>query len=203
MPDFCKADAAFSSIYDNRHWGEGSGIGSAPTHVASYLALLSNFMRDNGVRSVVDLGCGDWQFSRLIDWTGIDYRGFDVVDRVVAENQVRFGGDNVSFAKITSLDDLPSADLVVCKDVLQHLPLLDVQEFLAFFRSSYGFSFVTNDVFPDQWTNTDIPHGGARAIRLDLAPFSLIAPVLLRWEVNDGGQKWIKTTNLLVSEREV
>ena len=26
----------------------------------------------------VDVGCGDWQFSRLIDWSGIDRRGIDV-----------------------------------------------------------------------------------------------------------------------------
>jgi len=33
-----------------------------------YRTSLEDFIRANGVRSVLDYGCGDWQFSRLIDW---------------------------------------------------------------------------------------------------------------------------------------
>ena len=33
------------------------------------------FLKDNAIRSVVDAGCGDWEFSQAIDWTGIDYKG--------------------------------------------------------------------------------------------------------------------------------
>ncbi len=55
-----------------------------------YRAFVQQFMSRNSVRSVVDLGCGEWQFSRLIDWTGVRYLGVDVVPAVIEKNRPRF-----------------------------------------------------------------------------------------------------------------
>jgi SAM-dependent methyltransferase len=64
-------------------WGAGSGPGSASHETIAYRAFLQGFLQWNRVRSVVDLGCGDWQFSRFIDWSGVDYTGVDVVAPVI------------------------------------------------------------------------------------------------------------------------
>jgi len=45
---------------------------------------LQQFLKDNKIRSVVDAGCGDWGLSQALDWGGIDYKGYDIVEAVIA-----------------------------------------------------------------------------------------------------------------------
>jgi len=70
-----------------------------------YRTSLEDFIRANGVRSVLDYGCGDWQFSRLIDWQQALYVGVDVVPKIIEENQRRYGCEQVEF-RISSADPL-------------------------------------------------------------------------------------------------
>ena len=86
MPDFNAISSTFSEIYDKNVWGEGSGA-SGPIETRPYMEMLAAFLRNNEITSVVDVGCGDWKFSREMDWTGIRYRGFDVVESVIEANR--------------------------------------------------------------------------------------------------------------------
>ena len=90
---------AFRTIYQSHSWGgkSKSGPGSDPNSTRRYRRALARFMRKNRVRSVVDLGCGDWASSRLIDWSGIDYLGLDAVPEVVERNQRAFGRTGIRF----------------------------------------------------------------------------------------------------------
>src|SRR5579871_398362 len=72
----------FSKIYEANEWGYGSGVGSLPLNNVDYIKFLKLFIERNTIRSVVDFGCGDWQFSRFINWAGITYTGFDIVEDV-------------------------------------------------------------------------------------------------------------------------
>jgi 2-polyprenyl-3-methyl-5-hydroxy-6-metoxy-1,4-benzoquinol methylase len=121
------AEKAFSEIYRNNVWGKGSGIGSEPSATADYIAMLQAFLREHDIKTVVDFGCGDWQFSKLIDWSGVRYQGFDIVPSVIEANQREHAAANISFHVAHPGAQLPTADLVVCKDVLQHLPVAEVR----------------------------------------------------------------------------
>jgi hypothetical protein len=79
--------AAFERVYATHEWGQGSGPGSSPANTIEYRAFVSRFIQANGVSSVTDLGCGDWQFSHLMDWSGLDYLGLDVVPQVVEHSE--------------------------------------------------------------------------------------------------------------------
>jgi SAM-dependent methyltransferase len=197
MPDFYTATQTFSAIYENKVWGGGSGA-SGPDLTRPYMRMLADFVHNNAVTSVVDVGCGDWQFSTEMDWSGIRYHGFDVVESVVEANKASFASDTISFQTMCSINDLPRADLVVCKDVLQHLPNQDVNEYLDYFSSCYKYAIVTNDIFPDAYTNADIRHGAGRALRLDQAPFNRRIAVLMRWTIAWQEQAWIKDACLLL-----
>lgn len=137
--------SVFTRIYAGDTWGNGSGPGSDPANVRAYLDYLQDFLRRHQIRSIVDCGCGDWQLMRTIDLTGIDYLGIDYVDSVVERNRREFGAPNLRFAQgdFTSMT-LPEADLVICKDALQHLPS---RKSHAFLRQLPGFRFalLTND----------------------------------------------------------
>lgn len=187
----------FSQLYDQKIWGPGSGVGSLPEHTREYRTLLKQFMANNRTKSVVDLGCGDWQFSRHIDWSGVTYTGIDVVASLVEKNQREFGSSNIRFQKFESLDKLPSADLLLCKDVLQHLPNRTVQAYLAAFKRKYKFCLITNDHEPVHLQNIDIPAAGWRTLRLELEPFCEPCGVVLAWTVPWGNATTRKLTYLI------
>jgi glycosyltransferase involved in cell wall biosynthesis/SAM-dependent methyltransferase len=190
----------FSSIYAEQTWGRGSGVGSAPNKTVEYRAFLQNFMAQNDIRSVVDFGCGDWQFSRYIDWSGIGYVGIDIAASVVERNQSEFGAANIRFETFRSLDSLPAADLLVCKDVLQHLPNGLVKAYLAAFRRTYKFALITNDEEPAHLQNAEIEIAGWRTLKLDRAPFNEQGAAVFSWPVLWGAASTRKSTFLLLGE---
>ena len=187
----------FCRIYDQKLWGRGSGVGSSPENTVEYRSFLRQFMRCNHIRSVVDLGCGDWQFSRYVDWSGVTYVGVDVVPSVVESNQREFANGHITFRKFESLAKLPAADLLVCKDVLQHLPNETVTAYLSAFRKTYKFSLITNDEEPEHLQNIDIQVGGWRPLRLDQEPFCEPGAVVFSWIIQWGAETTRTSTYLL------
>jgi SAM-dependent methyltransferase len=144
-------------------------------------------MRDFAVRSVVDAGCGDWESTQAIDWTGIDYKGFDIVGSVIERDKGQFGKANVQFFQANIVDaDLPPADLLICKQVLQHLPNAEVQRFLAKL-GGYKHVLLIDSVDPISLSakNVDIAAGDFRLLDLTRPPFNVRGEKLLTYW--DGG----------------
>ena len=170
----------FEEIYAENKWLYGSGEGSQPLHAKRYVLFLQELLRKNNIKSVVDMGCGDWQFSQFIDWTGIDYQGFDVVRSVIEANQRNFSAPGIRFQlALGDGSDLPSTDLLIAKDVLQHWSNDAVKAFLPSF-GKYSYCLITNCVNPNgKTTNEDIETGGFRYLDLRLAPFGIQAEELL------------------------
>src|SRR5262245_16863715 len=138
----------FEQIYETNKWMHGSGEGSLLVHTKGYVAFLQRFLRENGVTSVVDMGCGDWQFSRSIQWGSIRYRGYDVVRSVIERNIAQYSTPNISFHLYSgNPEELPPADLLISKDVLQHLSDDAVAKVLPCL-DRFKYSLVTNCVNP-------------------------------------------------------
>jgi SAM-dependent methyltransferase len=182
--------AIFSKIYTDKIWGannqgEGfSGPGSTIEHTGKYRAFLQKFLADHDIQSVVDAGCGCWEFSKTIDWTGIDYQGFDVVEAVIKRNKALYGSDTIQF-KVgdgTKENVLPPADLLLCKEVLQHLSFEDIEKFLRNLKS-YKYCLITNDIHPfgGKTMNGDIQSGSYRCLDLREPPFCLKAEEVLTY----------------------
>ena len=190
----------FSEIYEQNEWGNGSGVGSLPLNNFDYIKFLRMFIERNNIRSVVDFGCGDWQFSRFVGWESVTYTGFDIVESIVAQNQFSFARGNISFRVFTSETDLPKADLFIIKDVFQHIPNGLIQKYLHAFKTRSRFLLVTNDDWPaEHLINTDIEDGGWRPVRLDREPFSEVAPVVLSWMIEWGGWKPTRKATSLIN----
>src|SRR5262245_33559038 len=164
----------FDYIYASHIWVKGSGLGSLPQTTETYRKVLLDFLKRENIRSVVDAGCGDWQFSQLIDWTGINYVGIDV-SSVALTNNERYAAPNIKFivGDIRTLDH-PGADLLIMKDVLQHWSNADVLALIPKF-ARYRFCLITNGTSPavEAFTNKDIPAGNWRPVDLALPPFSV------------------------------
>jgi len=143
-----------------------------PIHTIEYRAFLSKFIAENEIKSVTDLGCGDWQSTHLMDWTGIHYIGLDVVQWLISRNTERFQQSNIEFRHFTDLDQLPGGDLCICKEVFQHLPNDLIKEHLRVISSRYRFALITNMAEPIEQCNRDIEIGGGRPLRLETEPFN-------------------------------
>lgn len=140
----------FTYVYENKVWGEGSGGGSNIENNGQYVELLQNFLKENEIKSVVDFGCGDWQISQHIDWTGINYTGIDCVDSVVISNIERFLSNHVTFFVSTNTRKL-KADLLIIKDVLQHWTDEEIVSFLEDNKSRFKYILITNSTRTDHW----------------------------------------------------
>jgi len=112
----------FSNIYASDAWTMGSGPGSLHAVNRPFIDFLTNFIHNNDVHSIVDFGCGDWQYMKSVDLSGVRYLGLDVVDDVLSMVRKRHGRSNISFARTPeNLADIPEGDLIIFKDVLIHL----------------------------------------------------------------------------------
>jgi SAM-dependent methyltransferase len=170
---------AFTRIYKSGLWGKNnagegtSGEGSSLLTTESYRTFLQQFLKEMHIHSVVDAGCGDWEFSRAIKWDGIDYKGYDVVKSVIKKNKAKFSRSNIQFYHVDLLQtELPTADLLLCKDVLQHLTIEDVLLFIKQLPK-FKYCLITNDVYPTTLSshNPQIARGDYRPLDLTQPPF--------------------------------
>ena len=187
------AEGVFTDIYRQDHWRGGSGEGSTAEATAPYRHILERLLVSPEIRSVVDVGCGDWQLGSLVDWHGKKYTGLDVVDEVVAANRKNWESERIRFVTgDVRLGEVPSGDLLLVKDVLQHWPTDDVARFLDQVLPRYPFALITNDVASVHWegpVNGNMSMGGWRTLDLETAPFAVRAQY--RWDFDIRGE-WTK-----------
>ena len=178
-------EEVFTRIYQKGSWSEDgfSFSGSQLYYTKPYILFLQEFLKKNHIATVVDVGCGDWQTFRYINWEGIQYTGYDVVPSIIDRNSALFGQPSIQFIHADALTiPLPSANLLICKDVLQHLPNQEVQKLIA---QLYKFKhcLIINDVNPQTLSskNPDIEKGDYRPIDLTQPPFNVVGEKLLTY----------------------
>ncbi len=191
---------AFEEIYREDRWSNGSGPGSMPSSTIEYRAFIERFIKENEVRSVTDLGCGDWQFSRLIDWSDVDYVGFDVVGHLIERNRREYGRKNIRFQQFEDVSDLPGGDLLLSKEVLQHLPNEIVLNYLEEIRRKYKFALLTNAIEPSDIANRDIVAGDWRPLRRDQPPFNIRGATVSIYFPQSGSHFWRNGIFLMIGE---
>lgn len=141
-----KLTQVFNTIYETNAWGYGSGSGSNENLCKGYVQFLQQFFQRNNIKSIVDIGCGDWQFSKNINFDGILYKGYDVASFVVNRNLAKYKKSNIDFIHYNGdFSVLPKADLAICKDVLQHLPNHNIRQFIDNL-SKYKYVLIANDI---------------------------------------------------------
>jgi SAM-dependent methyltransferase len=117
----------FTNIYSKDIWTNGSGTGSTPSYCKKYMENIEAYIKKNDIKNVLDLGCGDWQFSQYIDWATVDYVGLDVVKTVIDNNIRDYAKENIHF-ECLDISDISKIkehiekrnQLILMKDVLMH-----------------------------------------------------------------------------------
>lgn len=182
-------EATFSHIYSQKlwktfPWDPLSGSGSKVSSTEPYRNFLSEFIRRNEIKSVLDFGCGDWTFSSYIPWQtlGVQYLGVDVYGPLIQQNREKYGASNITFihADLTqSQNPLPYADVWIMKDVLQHWPNDQIIVFLQRMIDSRCFKFLLITNSSHEGNNRDTSLGGFRPLNPMCEPLVSFSPHII------------------------
>lgn len=172
----------FSAIYQNRVWlndrpsGSLSGLGSELVNTDRVREQLQPLLTELNTKTLLDVGCGDFLWMKEIN-LDCKYIGIDIVEDVIAANDRVYASETRVFQKLdATVDALPKADTVLCREVLFHLCFADIWRVLANIKRSQAVSLIaTND--PGLRFNADIASGDFRLLNLHRAPFFLPSPI--------------------------
>lgn len=126
---------AMEQIYEMKLWGDNnsrfySGDGSHHSEIVlPYVDVLQSFLSSFKESLVVcDLGCGDFNIGKeLVTYTK-RYIGVDIVNDLIEHNKLAFKEENLEFYCLDiAVDDLPSGDCVILRQVLQHLSNKEIE----------------------------------------------------------------------------
>lgn len=171
----------FAEIVRTNVWRSeesASGTGSTFEQTATIRAELPALFAEFQIDSMLDAPCGDfnWQSAMRLPTR---YLGCDVLPELIEANKARHARPGVHFFTANIIrDELPSVDLILCRDCLVHLSNKDVARALANLARS-GSRYLLATTFPGRTTNVDIKTGDWRPLNLELSPFCLPPPLRL------------------------
>lgn len=178
----------FTQIARDNFWTASesvSGIGSSLAQTQEIVRQLPLVFNQFGIQSMLDIPCGDFNWMKTVDLSGVDYHGGDIVAEIIEKNQQTYqkrdtlGGGSVRFSQLNLLQgELPKADLIFCRDCLVHFSFADISCAIANMKKS-GAIYLMTTHFPEEETNLDIPTGGWRPLNLLRAPFHFPEPVFI------------------------
>jgi hypothetical protein len=175
--------ATFTRIFTSNAWqNEESVSGHGSTHArgADFRPALIALLDRYAVRSIVDAPCGDFNWMRdVLAERDLSYTGVDIVEALIANNVRQFGTERRRFLCVDmTRDELPAADLILCRDGLVHLSFADARAAIRNFRRS-GSRYLLTTTFVRHSRNRDTATGGWRPVNLQGAPFNFPAPLAL------------------------
>ena len=198
----------FTRVYRDQQWagwtgrhpvsGKGSSLDATAGLRGGLFQAMTATFTDPTLLRIVDAPCGDmtWMpdlLARLAThYQRVEYIGIDIVPELVAANRALVppaGNVTMRFECLDiTRDKLPPGDVVICRDLLNHLRNIDVarlQQTLQ--QSSCRYAILSSNT---GHTNQELvlnSPGASRAVDLQAAPFLLPPPVIAG---KDGPSMW-------------
>ncbi|WP_452230806.1 methyltransferase [Lacinutrix sp. MEBiC02404] len=144
---------AMEQVYERNLWGSNSsdfysGVGSHDANIVNpYIDVITSFLTSFKSPLVVcDLGCGDFNVGKELVKHTKKYIAVDIVSDLIKHNKKEFTADHLEFHCLDiAVDDLPSGDCVLLRQVLQHLSNAEVQKIL-YKLSEFKYVIITEHV---------------------------------------------------------
>lgn len=180
--------AFFERAYRTGDWGPGcyeskSGPGSDLDQTEAVREALPALIAEFGIRTLLDLPCGDFHWMRYVDLKGAHYIGADIVPDMITANRRLYDAPGIEFRLLDiTCQALPTVDLILCRDCLVHLSNRLVAKALEQIKKSRSH-YLLATTFPGN-QNADIATGGWRPIDMTATPHLLPTPIRLIGEGN-------------------
>ena len=183
----------FTNVYERNVWGNNgnaeyngsSGGGSEiEFNKDTYVPFLKNFIVNNNIKNIVDLGCGDFKCGELIyDDLDISYTGYDTYKKVIDYNSKHYSLPKFSFMHLdfcNNKESIINGELCILKDVIQHWSLDNIYEFLDYLVENKKFKYILICNCCNQTQdNTDIKNGSWRPLSFEYLPLKKYNPIKL------------------------
>lgn len=180
--------AVMSQIYKKSLWGGSdfdfySGDGSHhPAIVNPYIVVVKIFLKEfHSPITVCDLGCGDFNVGHQLIKYAKKYFAIDIVDELIERNKQLYTYDNLSFKTLDICkDELPKADCVMVRQVMQHLSNVEIETLLTKLKT-YKYIIVTEHLPSSEFeSNINIITGQGNRLKFKSGVVLTDAPFYLK-----------------------
>jgi SAM-dependent methyltransferase len=157
-----------------------SGPGSWLENAGDAIDFINSSINKFNMKTILDLGCGDWNWFKYVALHAVDYIGWDADESMIKENSLNFGQKNIRFyVKDIVTEEFPEVDLIICRDVLFHMKknlavkVIEKAKLTCKYFIATSFRDVKLNTGPNRYTNFD--NWGYYNINLNIEPFLLAA----------------------------
>lgn len=207
---------AFDEVYKRGMWKQGdslSGVGSEGRLAERYVNFVRHYAVQHNLRTVVDAGAGDFSVGSKLAPAFERYLALDVSPHIIGVNRKRYVDQRWAHVTFDVADmtvmAFPSADLVLIRQVMQHLTNAQIELALKNLEaSSWRRVLITDEVFlpaGNESPNIDLPSHSVRTranlgsgVFIDKPPFNRHANRVA--EIYDTADGSAAETGLLVQE---
>ena len=174
---------AMEQVYAMKLWGDNksdfySGEGSHLQEIINpYIDVLKSFLTSFKSPLVVcDLGCGDFNVGNQLVKHAKKYVAVDIVADLIDNNKKKYKAENLEFYCLDiAVNDLPSGDCALLRQVLQHLSNAEIQSIVRKL-TDYKYVIVTEHLPQGDFTpNKDILSGQGTRLKKE-SGLNLLAP---------------------------
>ncbi len=169
----------FINIYKTNIFGSDeshSGTGSTMEETAYIRSIFPDLLREIEAKTLLDVPCGDFNWMRTVDLSGVHYIGGDIVPDLIQNNNEKYATDTIEFRMLNIItDDLPKVDVILCRDCLVHLNFESGLKAIQNFKRS-GSKYLLATTFTDRKKNEEL-YGIWRTLNLQKTPYNLPQPV--------------------------
>lgn len=187
MEDKKEYEKIFSGIYENYGFGSlesRSGPGSTLSETEYIREEIKSLIQDKGIKSIVDIPCGDFNWIKEIVFNFESYIGGDIVKECVDANNKKYANSVIKFIHFDLLEnEIPEGDLLLVRDVIGHFPIEDglkiVNNILnskcKYLLSTTWYNKNTKEYYKSHY-NENISYGRFYAVNLMSQPFNFPEP---------------------------
>ncbi|KAK9896548.1 hypothetical protein P389DRAFT_81006 [Cystobasidium minutum MCA 4210] len=187
---------AFKEIYNTNEWSSPeskSGKGSEMRYTERVRKLIDYTISKFNLHTFADAPCGDcaWQ-THLLNFPHINYTGMDIVPDLILGNSKKHSRfSNARFINLDLvLDELPSAEVYMVRDVVQHLSLEDGVALLKNVERTGAKYLISNfhnlKRTGEALENRNIEAGRFYPNNLMMKPFNFPKPLYYILDMHDG-----------------
>ncbi len=179
----------FCDIYKNNSWGSRESVSGKGSEVAASQGAITGLVSlidKHGIQRIFDVPCGDFNWMREVFYKCepiVAYFGVDIVpDMIDKLNEQHKTNQMINFLCNDITDDEMVIDikngnntLIVCRDLLIHLPLSDSLNVVnKVMKSGAKYVAITHQEYES--VNREIPVGSYAPRNLYCEPFNLNKP---------------------------
>lgn len=172
----------FTKIYETHYWVDDesrSGGGSNLYATEKIRAAIPNLIEKYGIRSVLDVPCGDFVWFKEMNLDLDSYIGGDIVAPLIESVSRQYSAPGRSFRVLDiTKDPLPDSDLILVRDCFIHLSFEAIRAALNNIMQS-NIQYLLTTHYADTTANDNIEIGSFHPVNICAHPF--YAPTALEF----------------------